>query len=705
MKINIKTVFVFFRLFFGVEKSTKEKFSYALQILFVSLLGGLAACTVGEDKPQGGNPNRVNLYAQDTIFQKILQAQDKRNFENLYRFWQEPLIKQEATYRKAIATAFASFADSSQVDSLFVYLGDSSDLVRAEVAFALGQVGENEAESRLIYSFQIETDSKVRRNLLEAIGKSSSGAGLEFLTQFDATDDLLAEGQALGIYRAAVWKGEISKAAIDKMAFFLQQSLQNQKVRKEENPTLPELLAADYFGRFRTKIFALSQERHQELLAQVAQKSRYVFLRARATAALSAYPNEVAKQDLFAILNQEKEDSQVLLTALQALAAFETSDYAQKNVLKFLEKSDSYTLWVQIQAAQYVQKKPLPSQKEVYQGFLKDPKLPFLAKTYLYAALLQIADKKEKTLLLEEIKSLYQEEKYSLTEKALLLQALETETQAVAFLKTQASDRKLPANLQTAALQTLLVLQKNKGEAAFKKEEFVLFLKQMIELGDIGVAALAAEALQDSELAAEKYLKDYTFLKIAMQELEMPKEVETYQALQNLYEKLSGRKLPAYTEVPTQIIDFQDFTSIKPKQEVRIKTEKGEVVVFLFTEEAPLSVLNFLKLIKEGYYKDKVFHRIVPNFVVQAGCPRADGYGNTSYTIRSELTTLSYMQAGYLGMASAGRDTEGGQWFITLAPAPHLDGRYTIFGKVKSGLEILQKLEVGDKIIDITLEE
>jgi cyclophilin family peptidyl-prolyl cis-trans isomerase/HEAT repeat protein len=705
MKILSKTIFSFFLLFSFLQKKKKKHFSFLLNALFLGFFVFWGACTSSE-KQETNAQKGANLYAQDTILQKILQAQDKRAAESLYALWQAPTVRVQSGYRKAIASAFASFADSTHIDSLFVYLGDSSDWVRAEIAFAIGQAGENEAESRLIYSFQIETDSKVKRNLLEAIGKSSSEAGLEFLTQLDLNDPLIQEGQALGIYRAGVWKGQISAGAIAKMAFFLRQSFQNQATTKGQNPTLPQTLAADYFGRFRHKIFAISQERHQELLAEVAQKSPFTFLRARATAALSAYSNEVAKQDLFSILNQKDTPSQVLIAALQALAHFETSDYTQKIVLKFLEKSESYTAWVQIQAAQYFQKKPASSQKEVYKGYLKDENLPFLAKTYLYSALLQIAENnKEKAALLEEIKTLYGEKSYSLSEKALLLQALEVEEKAATFLQAQVLDSQVAPNLQTAALQTLINLQKNKGDLVFKKEDFVLFLRKVIELGDIGASALAAEALQEPALEAEKYLKDYTFLKIAIQELEMPKEIETYKALHSLYEKLSGRKLAAPPPLPTQTIDFQAFANLKPKQEMRIKTEKGEIVVFLFTEEAPLSVLNFISLAQKGYYRQKVFHRIVPNFVVQAGCPRADGYGNTPYTIRSEFSTLSYEQAGYLGMASAGRDTEGGQWFITLAPTPHLDGRYTIFGKVKSGLDILQKLEIGDKILDITLED
>jgi cyclophilin family peptidyl-prolyl cis-trans isomerase len=114
-------------------------------------------------------------------------------------------------------------------------------------------------------------------------------------------------------------------------------------------------------------------------------------------------------------------------------------------------------------------------------------------------------------------------------------------------------------------------------------------------------------------------------------------------------------------------------------------------------------VVNFIKLINDGFYNGKTTHRVVPNFVVQGGCPRGDGYGALDYTIRSEIGLCWYDQAGYLGMASAGRDTEGTQWFITHSPTPHLDGRYTIFGKVAEGMDVVNTLEVGDRIEKIEL--
>ena len=108
-------------------------------------------------------------------------------------------------------------------------------------------------------------------------------------------------------------------------------------------------------------------------------------------------------------------------------------------------------------------------------------------------------------------------------------------------------------------------------------------------------------------------------------------------------------------------------------------------------------------MVKERFYDDKPFHRVVPNFVVQGGDPRGDGYGSLNFTIRSELPQVYYDQEGMVGMASAGLHTESNQFFITHSPAPHLDGRYTIFAKVVDGMDVIHQLQIGDLIETVSI--
>ena len=139
-----------------------------------------------------------------------------------------------------------------------------------------------------------------------------------------------------------------------------------------------------------------------------------------------------------------------------------------------------------------------------------------------------------------------------------------------------------------------------------------------------------------------------------------------------------------------------------------IITEKGTLKVEFFDKDAPIAVANFVKLSKSGFYDGLTFHRVIPGFVVQGGCPRGDGRGGPGYQIKCELDGQNqYHELGVLSMAHAGRDTGGSQFFIVLSreQTAHLDRRHTCFGKVYEGLDILEQLRQGDKIVKITIEE
>ncbi|MFH0760643.1 MAG: peptidylprolyl isomerase [Bacteroidota bacterium] len=149
-------------------------------------------------------------------------------------------------------------------------------------------------------------------------------------------------------------------------------------------------------------------------------------------------------------------------------------------------------------------------------------------------------------------------------------------------------------------------------------------------------------------------------------------------------------------------IDWERVQKLAPKQKVAIQTSKGEFVVQLNVTWSPGTCAAFTELIESGFYKNLTIHRVVPNFVMQDGCPRGDGWGGPEFTIRSEFSPTPFME-GTLGMASSGKDTEGSQWYITHSPTPHLDGKYTNFGFVIAGMEVVHKLEVGDTIIGMEL--
>jgi len=147
-----------------------------------------------------------------------------------------------------------------------------------------------------------------------------------------------------------------------------------------------------------------------------------------------------------------------------------------------------------------------------------------------------------------------------------------------------------------------------------------------------------------------------------------------------------------------------------------IETEKGDIVIQLFDDEAPLTVNSFVYLAEKGFFDGVTFHRVLHDFVAQAGDPSGTGISGSGYEFRDEIvSTLTYDEIGMVGMANAGANTNGSQFFITYVPATQLTGKYTIFGKVLEGMDVLQNLTerdpqnnpdapAGDKIISITIE-
>jgi cyclophilin family peptidyl-prolyl cis-trans isomerase/protein-disulfide isomerase len=158
--------------------------------------------------------------------------------------------------------------------------------------------------------------------------------------------------------------------------------------------------------------------------------------------------------------------------------------------------------------------------------------------------------------------------------------------------------------------------------------------------------------------------------------------------------------------------------TIDPKKQyiATLETEKGNVVINLFANKAPLAVNSFVFLARDGWFDGVTFHRVLPGFAAQTGDPSGTGRGGPGYFFKNEIDpSLKFDKPGAVGMANSGPDTNGSQFFITYAPAAHLDGKYTVFGQILSGMDVLEKLTprdpqkgnlpAGDKLLHVTIEE
>jgi cyclophilin family peptidyl-prolyl cis-trans isomerase/HEAT repeat protein len=445
--------------------------------------------------------------------------------------------------------------------------------------------------------------------------------------------------------------------------------------------------AAHYFSRG-----AKNFEKHQEaLILSTGDTSPEV--RMAATLALKKVNSEPSRIAIQKILKQDP-DYRVRINALRALQIFPF------HLIKiFLVESLQDSVPSVGVTASEVLKSSIKKEYRKEISMLARTIKNWRIQANLYEAALSVSDQKE---LAEEIRATFNKSSNPY-QKAALISALQHSLMSYGFVQEQLFSNTV-AVVKSSAASSLTAMNYHKNFDHTLKIKFAEIYKAAINIADPAVVATIASALADSVLDYKSTIRDYSFLHKARSKLSLPKDLESIVTLEMAIAYFEGKKIMSRQNDFNHPIAWGSVKKIPKDQKATIKTSKGNIFIRLFVEEAPGSVANFVTLVSNHYYDDKYFHRVAPNFVVQGGCPRGDGWGGEDYSIRSEFATRRY-KTGSMGMASAGKDTEGTQWFITHLPTPHLDGRYTLFAEVERGMDVVDKIEVGDKIISIGLTE
>ncbi len=603
---------------------------------------------------------------------KIHDLQDTRDAAALLTY----LKHEDRQYRVEAALAFASVQDSSVLKELALLLDDPEKDVRAAAAYSIGQLKTTIIELTLINYIDKEKDPAVKMTLLEALGKCASPRGLAALSSYRELDCISKIGQAWGLYRAGL-KGLWSEAA-GKAAIRLLGDTCGKKVR---------LGAAHYLAR--TKDIDLDP--FFNALSEIIRNEPDDEVRMALAAAMS----HISLPQKTAILKRFLTGDTDPNVKINAIRALKPSDYPRVRA-QIREALNDPSENVAVAAADYLLSADIDPAEAMKMG--KSNSRWRVRSKLFEIALKSAPDKKD---IREFLGSTYDASTH-VYEKAHLLKAMHHDFVTYAFLEHATFSAQSPV-IRSYGMDALANMRRKPGFPDLLVPIFNEILVRAFRSTDQAVLAIAADLVADPDpdLAFETHT---SLIMAARDSLSLPRDIETYIALQKAIDHLTDAPPGKRPENPyNHPIDWDLVRRIPAGQQAVIRTNKGAIVLELFPEEAPATTANFVDLVQRGYYQGKNFHRVVPNFVAQGGCPRGDGWGSEDYSIRSEFGPLNY-GAGYVGMASAGKDTESCQWFITHSPTPHLDGRYSIFARVVEGMDVVGALGIGDKIESVFLD-
>jgi cyclophilin family peptidyl-prolyl cis-trans isomerase/HEAT repeat protein len=676
---------------------------------------------------------------------EILQLQDQRSLGEgkLIAY----LSDKNTRLRYRAGIALANIQDSSVVLELTKALNDHSANVRSAAAFALGQIGTGQAGDVLLSALKKEKNATARTRITEAIGKIGSEQNLDSLLSFITRNPQKIPDTdfAMCLARFAIRKIKTERS-IWKCFELVQKKSSN--IRSAGLFALwrsaPHGLIDLEISNEREKFLLLSKDKDPlvrmhlaSLLARTKSKDALELLNAleqteqtlndwhvwvqiiRARATIGSSEIDFLERN-YQYLGMDHE--YLKITALQSLTSVSSlllqsaeKDSICQRVLNYAHGSSGWSEAVRGEAFVTLGKH-FPVQFEQYYYGIQDttfttrlrvkllegisqqinnahltrllifmnnesPSVAMAAADFIKPMLISVAHKKLDYDSMAEarlFKTVFENSAYAMSRKdrglTTVVAGLFADTVLARMFSIYNHDSKI-VDLLITSFETL----KNSDDAEAKQS----ILQALEHINDKRVIPFYENVLSDSNSAIAG---------------------EAAASLHRLTGKdySSQMKKNVIPEKTTE--DWKILESIPPHQRALIKTTKGDIVLELMKEQAPFTVLNFVKLTRKQFYHGLIFHRVVPDFVVQGGDPRGDGWGGPGYTIRTEVSWENY-ERGSCGMASAGKDTEGCQFFITHIPTPHLDGRYTNFAKVIKGMDVVDCLQIGDTILSIQIAQ
>jgi cyclophilin family peptidyl-prolyl cis-trans isomerase/HEAT repeat protein len=630
----------------------------------------------------------VNKFSDPEI-RKIHELADHRDSAGLLKY----LGHDNPNYQGEALMCLGSVQSAGIADSIAVGLESEMNGVRMAAAFTLGQTFSPDAAVIIRNALDRDTVKLVRGMLFDALGKTGNSDDLKWMAEVDA-DYQESEGLAQGILRFAL-RGISLDEANSRMLNIL-----------DRGTSFVGLVYASYhLGRYAgTEWLSENLEKMQELYRNESDP----VVSANLISAINKGMEDNAGPALETVLNADV-DYRIKVNAIKSINEVCWAGVSDLLIKTALSEDPN----ISVAAAEVIASQAGEENiKDIKRAIRKA--VNWRVRSVLFAKALDIVahDRDRAEKIAWDISEAFLESENTV-EKALLIRGLSSYPYSYKFVVSQLNSGR--PIIRTYAMETLTgMVSSDLYEKASQdlsamgvdlNKEFMDIFQTGLKSGDIALVSMASSVLRDKDLPFRAMISDTGFIREALENAGAPEMTEARNEILKTLSELEGKKPEAPT-APTynHPIDWERVMKIPPRQLVGIVTSKGNIIVQLNVNWCPGTVSAFLELVESGFYDNKIIHRVVPNFVAQDGCPRGDGWGGPPFTIRSEFTPAPFLE-GTFGMASAGKDTEGSQWYFTHTATPHLDGKYTNFGRVVEGIEVVHKLEVGDRIDRIVLIE
>lgn len=651
--------------------------------------------------------------------QRLVDLQLARDAEALMEALRDP----DAAARARAAFALGSVQAVEALPALVRALADPSARVRADAAFALGQTPDTRGARALLERVTVETDTTVLVRLLDALGRVGGPDELSALLELDP---VRARGRPAGGVRAAYamalarfgLRSVHHTDAVD----WLVGALRADELEVRQN-------AAYYFGRVREAdawahrrrwivralddyapddrsagflLLGLARLEDQD---DVGRMARWLAgapdwtIRVSAARALARrIDSESAREALIAAL--EDPSHHVRTAAAEALAGAELEEAQADSVFAAVERNAEEPQVVGPLLSSLVRQAETVWQQRVLDWILAHPEPPL--RRAAADALARIGGRSA----LNELTAMSGAADPRLAAAAVDALHARFDEGAAADAGTDATPARYYRTFATALRRGDVAISAAAARALADSAFVGLGAGPLLQSAYLQMSMPADAEAMAAVLDALGVLGDSSALPLLREAWSSSRSTPVLQAAARALGALTGADVdvPERAAGPTPSVEWQWLAHWGRHPTVALETARGLVVLQLDVEQAPQTAANVLRLVTSGEYDGVPFHRVVPNFVIQGGdYVRGDGYGGPDRAIRSEFTRIPYLR-GTAGMASAGKDTEGSQYFVTHSMQPHLDGRYSAFAVVIEGLDVVDAIRAGDIVISASAE-